>query len=94
VGKGEPAHAYLFTGSRGTEDAWSNTAPGYGSYLLQWMNDGVMAADSNKNGVVTLHEMAVYLEKRGRNQMFWTGNEYVQMIPQVYPENSTFGLFM
>ncbi|MBP3427210.1 MAG: hypothetical protein J6M47_02985 [Clostridia bacterium] len=84
---------YVFTSARGTESSWRTTD---GTFFMQWMNSGVMGADSNKNGTVTQKEMAAYLKKKGSAKRFYDSSSgmYVRMIPQAYPTSSSFELFV
>ena len=82
----------VITGASGTQSSWTNTE--YGSYLLQWMNSGVMDADADGDGAVTLREMGAYLQEQGRQKSFFEFGSVVHMIPQFYPEESGYPLFV
>ena len=82
----------MITGASGTQSSWTNTE--YVRYLLQWMNSGVMDADADGDGAVTLREMGAYLQEQGRQKSFFEFGSVVHMIPQFYPEESGYPLFV
>ena len=88
-----PGKFYVFASARGSESSWRTTE---GTFFMQWMNQGVMGADSNDNDVVTQKEMASYLKKKGSAKYFYDSNTgtYVRMIPQAYRTSSSFELFV
>ena len=82
---------YVITAARGGESGYYYQ-DGY-TILLEWMNDGVMGADANRDGTVTLGEMQTHLTQLGNTVPVSTMNGAEYMHPQVYPNNSTFTLF-
>ena len=87
-----PGKFVVITGASGTQSSWTNTERG--SYLLQWMDSGVMDADTDGNGTVTLREMGLYLQEQGQNKAFFEYGQTVHMIPQFYPESGRYPLFV
>lgn len=82
---------YVITAARGGENGYYYQ-DGH-TILLEWMNSGVMGADTDSNGTVTLGEMGIYLEDLGNRTQISTADGYDYMHPQIYPDNSTFALF-
>jgi len=83
---------YVITASRGGSDSYFNEE--LGSRLLIWMEEGISRGDADGNRIVTLAEMAAWLEQTGNDTPIETPKETVYMHPQVYPENSSFPLFV
>jgi len=79
---------YVIATALGGESGWYNNRDG--SMLMRWMSPGVMGADTDTDGTVTLDEMADYLTWKGDTTLI-NGKE--RMYPQVYPDDSSFPLF-
>ena len=82
---------YVITAARGGENGYYYQ-DGH-TILLEWMNQGVMEADADKNNTVTLGEMEKHLTRLGNTTPISTMDGYDYMHPQTYPDNSSFALF-
>lgn len=82
---------YVVAAAKAGTLGWSNNVNG--SYLMQWINAGVMGADSDGDGKVVLRELQSYLTRRGNGTSFNYYGQIVHMLPQVYPTNSSFPIF-
>ena len=83
---------YVITAAHGGESGYYYQ-DGH-TILLEWMNSGVMGADTNGDNTVTMAEMQTYLTDMGNSTQIATMNGYEYMHPQVYPDNSSFPLFI
>ena len=94
---------YVMTAAAHQEESWGyeydrETMDGYNTFPL-YISQGVMngkPADSDGNGTVTLNELYNYVYPRCYDEgPFWSTfyNAYVYQHVQVYPENSSYGLF-
>ncbi|MBP3657153.1 MAG: fibronectin type III domain-containing protein, partial [Clostridia bacterium] len=72
----------------------SITISGGLNYNYRTKSLGSYAADTNGDKIITLKEMGAHLKSLGNYfGYFEVDGEYTNLMPQIYPENSTFQLF-
>ena len=91
-----PDKFYVLCASRYLQDSWGTESSPAHTYFVKWLTDGVgtsgrMPADSNLNGVLTLHELFSYISSVGDSRQFGPYNATQQV--QVYPAGSSYEMF-
>jgi len=92
---------YVLAGSRNggtTHHTWQYTQYDAVNEFVKWIynsvcigSNGYMAADTNRNNIITGDEMYNYLNGAG-NKAIWYYNEPHYMYPDVYPRDASFPL--
>lgn len=87
---------YVMTSTAYLETGWSSSDRF--SYFTKWLTDGVgtsgdMPADANADHVTTLSELYGYVSSCAKAKVFNYEGETFQQHVQVYPANSSLGLF-
>ena len=91
-----PNKFYVLCATRYLQDSWGTEDTPAHNYFTQWLTEGVgtsgrMPADTDRSGVLTLHELFSYISSVGDDRQFGFWGESQQV--QVYPTGSSYELF-